>query len=280
MRVGPGAQQRPRGWGHDFRADTQSHRRRHDRQRARMVRLCNLRILRGDHRPPVLSARERRRAAPFRVRHIRGRLSHAPNRRRTDRPHRRSLRAPRRADLLGARDGGSHLLDRLVAGIRDTRPGSANCTYGAARGAGTFRGRRIHQLHGVPGGARARRPPRIDGCAGRERRHLRHPARLGGRRRFCREHVRAGAGDVGLARSVPVRSRGRNRRLLAAPSRSGNRAARTAQARPDRRDAARSLARRGGLRRLVRVQCGRLLRELRLSRELAADRRARSRSIH
>src|SRR6516164_2314711 len=64
-----------------------------------------------------------------------------------------------------------------------------------------------------------------------------------------------------------------NRRLLAAPSRSGNRAARTAQARPDRRDAARSLARRGGLRRLVRVQCGRLLRELRLSRELAADRR-------
>jgi len=71
-----------------------------------------------------------------------------------------------------------------------------------------------------------------------------------------------------------------NRRLLAAPSRSGNRAARTAQARPDRRDAARSLARRGGLRRLVRVQCGRLLRELRLSRELAADRRARSRSIH
>ena len=51
-----------------------------------------------------------------------------------------------------------------------------------------------------------------------------HPARLGRRRGFCRKHVDRSARSLGMAHPFPARPGGRYRRLLAAPTRAGNRA--------------------------------------------------------
>src|SRR5262249_20363494 len=87
----------------------------------------------------------------------------------------------------------------------------------------------------------------------------------------CGVDVGRCARRLGLAHPVPARPGGRDRRLLSAPACAGYDANRAAQARSDRRDAARSLADRPWLRRALGVQRRRLLRRLRLPRELAAD---------
>ena len=118
----------------------------------------------------------------------------------------------------------------------------AGGAHAAAHGAGAFGRRRIYQLDGVPGRARAGGPPRPDGRAHLVRRRRRHPARLGGGRGFRGEHVGRRARRLGLAHSVPDRPAGGIRRIFSAPARARDRAGGAARAGADRRDAAGPLA--------------------------------------
>src|SRR6266540_3492932 len=99
-----------------------------------------------------------------------------------------------------------------------------------------------------------------------------HSAGLGSRSDLRRNDVDPDARSVGLAHSIPPWTPRRRRGFLSAPAhRRSGRGARRSQ--PDRRDLALSLAARGAACCAVGVQRGQLLCDVRLCRELAADRR-------
>ncbi len=249
---------------------------RHDRQRARMVRLRSLRLLCRRDRPRLLSAGGSRRPGAGGLRHLCGRLSDASRGRRGDRLAGRQVRAESRSHRIGRRHGDSHLSDRLAAGLSDNRARGADRAHRAAHGARALGGRRIYQLDGVPGRACARGTPRLDGCARRNRGHDRHSARLDRRRSLRGQHVDRGPRRLGLARAVPAGAPGRDRGLSHSPLRARDGGGGEAHTRTRRRDAARSLASGRAVRRSVGVLRGDLLYRLRLYRKLAADRRRHS----
>ena len=257
----------------EIQTDAPGHCRRYDRQCARVVRLCDLRLFRDRDRPsffphedPVAQSLSAFGvfALGYLMRPVGGALiGHIG-----DRFGRRAALTVSVAAmaiptfLIGLLPGYATL--GLLAPIALTLLRMVQRTFGR---------RRIYQLDGIPGRARTGRPPRLDGCFDVVRRVRRHPARLGRRSGFRGDDVHHVAQVLGVAHPVPARPRGGARRLRPAPARARYRARRAAQARADRGNPARSLAHRSRLRRLVRVQRGRLLCQLRLSRELAADRR-------
>ena len=142
-----------RGEQDELSAHAQGDRGRNDRQRARMVRFCDLRLFRSPDWSPLLPASRSGRPAAFGIRRICDRLSDAAYRRRVGRPYRRQVRSPHSTHLLGNRHGNPDLSDGLVAGLSDHRSARAYRAHFAADCAGTFSRRRISKLDGVPGRA-------------------------------------------------------------------------------------------------------------------------------
>ena len=91
--------------------------------------------------------------------------------------------------------------------LRDARPASSPRARSAAHGPGTFGRRRVYQLNGIFSGARLGRTSRIDGRRNLLRDHPWHSARLGSRSDNRRDDDDRDARDVGLAHSVPSRTR-------------------------------------------------------------------------
>src|SRR3954454_8148616 len=89
-------------WEQDeLSAHTQGDRGRNDRQRARMVRFCDLRLFRSPDWSPLLPASRSGRPAAFGIRCICDRLSDAAYRRRVGRPYRRQVAAGWLSDRVG-----------------------------------------------------------------------------------------------------------------------------------------------------------------------------------
>src|SRR5262249_39959884 len=103
-----------------------------------------------------------------------------------------------------------------------------------------------------------------------------HPARLRSWCGFCGQHVDRGVEILGLAHSLPARAHCGHRWLLSPPAYARDGAGRAAQTSSDRRDTARSLAHCYWICGFVGLHCRRLLCQLRLSRELAPNRRRHS----
>src|SRR5262245_2630955 len=117
------------------------------------VRFCDLRLFRSTDWSLLLPARRCGRPAAFGIRRVRDRLSDAACRRRVGRPYRRQVRSPHSTQLLCNRDGNPDLSDGLVAGLSDIGVARAYRAHFAVSCAGTFGGRRIYKLDGVPGRA-------------------------------------------------------------------------------------------------------------------------------
>ncbi len=123
-------------------------------------------------------------------------------------------------------------------------------------------------LPGRAGTARPARPGRQLLLAGR---HRRLPAGLGDRRDLRRPPAGRCAGDLGLARSVPARARPRRRRLVDPQGHRRRDAGAIAPGLAAGRDGAPSRPGRGARRRHHDLQRGRLLPDVPLRRDLAAD---------
>jgi hypothetical protein len=131
------------------------------RQRARVVRLRGLRLLRERHRPAVLPAIEPDGPATARVRRVRARLRRAPIGSLVlgvvgDRIGRRALLTVSIA-LMGVR----HAAHRPAPDLRADRARGTDPARPPARGPGFLAGRRVHRvdgLHDRAGVARVARP--------------------------------------------------------------------------------------------------------------------------
>src|SRR5262249_24070213 len=183
---------------------------------------------------------------------------------------------PRRAHLLSRGHGDPDFSDRTVAWICDAGPLGAGRAHAVAHGAGPFGWRRIYEFDGVPGRTCARGPPRLNGCANRVWSGRGHPVRLRSWCGFCGQHVDRGVGILGLAHSLPARAHCGHCWLLSPPAYAREGTVRAAQTSSDRRDTARSLAHCYWICGLVGLDRRRLLCQLRLSRELAPNRRRHS----
>ena len=185
-----------------------------------MVRFRHLRLFRRLHRPRLLSRGGSRGTGTGGLRRVRRRLPDAAAGRRRHGLSRRPLRPAHRAQRLGGGDGHADLPGRRPARLPFAGHRSTDPAHAAAHGPRSLGRRRIHHLlhlHGRAGGAR---PPRPDGRRRRVRRHDRHPAGIGDRRR-------AGGGDfdrpisrLGLAPAVPAGPGRRHHRLPGATQRS------------------------------------------------------------
>ncbi|XQU69580.1 hypothetical protein OJJOAM_002311 [Cupriavidus sp. H18C1] len=127
---------RRRAARHSCQGTPPRHRRDGDRQRPRVVRLHGLQLLRGHHRPAVLSDRQRPVVAVAGGRHLRRRLLHAPGRR-----HRaRRLCRPRRPQAGAVADhpadGAGHHHHRHRPDLRPDRRVRAAADRGRAADAG------------------------------------------------------------------------------------------------------------------------------------------------
>ena len=125
------------------------HRRRH-RQRARMVRLCGLRLCGGLHREELLSAGRSRHRPAGDLPDLRARLPGAPARRHHSRPRRRHPRPQDRTADHHRADGGRHRDDRHPADLRVDRRRGATAAADrtpAARLLGRRRMGLVHRLY-------------------------------------------------------------------------------------------------------------------------------------
>ena len=163
------------------------------RQPARVVRLRRIRLPRAGHRRALLSLGGRALGPHQRLRRLRGRLSHAPDRRDPVRPSRRSPGAQAGAPALDGRHGDSDGADGGSAdACRGRGPGPAPAGRAPPR-PGALRRRRVRGLHVLSRRGRAAGTPR--------------PVRQPQHSRDCRR-ARARRGHRHADRQPPVR-RGR-----------------------------------------------------------------------
>ena len=190
------------------------HRRRRHRQRAGMVRLRGLRLLRRGDRPRIFPSEDPVAqvlaafgifAVGFLMRPVGGALSAISA----------TVRPARRAHLLGRGDGDPDIPGRRAARLPDAGPGGADRAHAAAHGPGPVGRRRIHDLDRVHGRARPARPPRPD-------RRLGGCGAVGGILGLgdgsaAHGGAARGASSVGLAHAVPAGPARRPGGLLPAP---------------------------------------------------------------
>ncbi|VWX59315.1 hypothetical protein VARIO8X_160061 [Burkholderiales bacterium 8X] len=217
------------------RPGTDPHRRRHGGgQRAGVLRLRDLRVLRGLHRPDLLPRRHADGEPAAVGGGVRRRLLHPAARRHPD----RRLCRPRRAQAGDAAydhaDHRGHARAGADAFVREHRIGGADHRGGLPAGPGPGAGRRGRAGHRLPGRGGARRQARAlcelaagePGCGGLRRRPGRH-----GDERDARA---AGHGRLGLARAFPGRAAAGAGGDLSAPPHAGDAACQPAPRREQR----------------------------------------------
>lgn len=168
---------------------TARHGRRHHRQRARMVRLLDLRLFRRRDRPRFLSGARAGEPGAGGIRRVRRRLPDAAAGRHRGRPYRRPLRPHRGAQRLRRGDGAADLPGRHPAGLRNTGIGRAGHAHAPAHDPGPVGRRRMHHRLHLPGRAGGTRTARCGGRRRIMRGHGRHAAGLGDGRRLLRPAV-------------------------------------------------------------------------------------------
>ena len=243
-----------------------------------------IRLPRARHRRALLSLGGRAVGPHQRLRRLRRRLSHAPDRRDPVRPSRRSPGAQAGAPALDGRHGDS---DGADGGSPDACRGRGPGPDPAGRAPprpGALRRGRVRGLHVLSRRGRATRTPSPVRQPQHSRDCRRARARRGHRHADRQPPVRRGDVCLGMAAALPRRARDRRRGLVDAararrdPRVPEGRRRGPDSSRADRRRPARALATRVRYRRHGHPRRRRLLRDLRLDADLPeADRAAAGR---